>query len=83
MTGSSPKTELHQLWKETGALDDSVRVFLHEPFRAMEWEGQTISLYRDIKKTAGQLLALSPADAKRIRRLISDVKAFSQMQMPV
>ena len=83
MTGSSPQTELYQLWKETGALNDELKVFLHEPFQAVEWEGQTIYLYRDIKKTAEQFLALSPGDKKRIRRLVRDVKAFARMQMPV
>jgi len=83
MTGSSPKTALYQLWKETGALNDGVKVFLHEPFQAVQWEGQTISLYRDIEKTAEQFLILSPRDKKQIRRLVSDVKAFSRMQLPV
>ena len=38
MTGSSPKTALYQLWKETGALNDGVKVFLDEPFQAVPWE---------------------------------------------
>lgn len=32
MTGSSPKTELNELWRDTGALSDNVKVFYHEPF---------------------------------------------------
>jgi phytoene dehydrogenase-like protein len=83
MTGSSPKTELYQLWKETGALNDKEKVFLKEPFYAVEWEGQIINLYRDIKKTIKQLIVLSPADTRQLRRLASDVKAFSSVQMPI
>jgi phytoene dehydrogenase-like protein len=84
LTGSSPKTELYQLWKETGALNDDVKVFLHEPFHAMEWEGQTICLYRDIEKTVEQLIKLSPRDEKRLRRLRRDVeKMLVCTQMPI
>jgi len=83
LTGSSPKTELYQIWKETGALNDTVRVFQHEPFYTVEFNGQIISLFRDIEKTAKHLIAISPSDEKRIRRLVSDVKAFANMQMPI
>ena len=83
LTGSSPKTELYQVWKETGALNDNVKVFLPDPFYAVECGGQTINLFRDIERTAEQLLAISPKDGHRIRRLVSDVKAFSQVQMPI
>ena len=83
MTGSSPKTEAYQMWKETGALGENVNVLLHDPFRSVEWEGQTLHIYRDIDKTAEHLLAVSPADEKPLRQMVKDVKAASKMQMPV
>jgi len=83
LTGSSPKTELHQLWKETGALNENVKILLPDPFYAVEHEGQNLSLYRDIKKTAEQLTAISPKDKKQLQRLVADVKALSCIQMPV
>ncbi|MDR0497500.1 MAG: NAD(P)/FAD-dependent oxidoreductase [Treponema sp.] len=83
LTGSSPKTYLHQVWEETGALNERVKVFLDEPFYAVEWDGQIINLYRDIEKTAEHLLAISPSDEKQLRRMVSDVKALSGFQMPV
>jgi phytoene dehydrogenase-like protein len=83
LTGSSPQTELYQVWEETGALGDKVKIFLDNIFYSIEWEGKTFSLYRGIEKTAEQLLALSPADEKKIRRLVRDVKAASRLQMPI
>ena len=83
LTGSSPKTECYQLWKETGALNDSVKVLLSDPFYAVEWEGKPVNLYRDIEKTVKHLISLSPNDTRRLRRLAKDVKTFSCMQMPV
>ncbi len=83
LTGSSPKTEIHQMWTDTGALVEGVTVHLREPFRAVEWEGKTLRLYRDIKRSAQEMIALSPRDEKRIRRMVKDVKALRYMQMPV
>ena len=83
LTGSSPKTKLNTVWKETGALNDDVPIILQEQFHALDWNGKTINLYRDIDKTAQILLELSPEDGPQIRRLVKDVKAFSGFQMPV
>ena len=83
LTGSNPKTELYQLWKETGVLNDEVKVFLRDPFYVVEWEGKTISLYRDLEKTVQQLRLLSPEDAKLLDRLVRDVRTFSCLQMPI
>ena len=83
LTGSSPKTEMNQLWKETGAINEQVPVILHEQFSAVEWEEKIISIYRDIEKTAKHLLEISPDDKKQIDKLLKDVKAFSDFEMPV
>ena len=48
LTGSSPKAQVHQLWKETGALNDNVKIYLHDIFRSIEREGKTLCLYRSI-----------------------------------
>ena len=82
LTGTSPHSTLNQLWKETGALHDEVKIFLRDAFFAVEWEGQTIYLYCDMRKTIEQLRALSPEDEKALRRLASDIKSFSCLQMP-
>jgi len=91
LTGSSSKTELYQLWKDTGALNDNVKIFLPDIFAAVEYidpkeasqNVQIINMYRDIKKTAEHLSKISPDDKQRLQCLVNDVKAFSCMQMPV
>lgn len=83
LTGSNPKTAAYQMWKDIGALDESVPVLLNDPFCSVEWEGQIIDLYRDIDKTAEHLRMISPVDEPQLRQLVKDVKAASKMQMPV
>jgi len=82
LTGSSPKTQVYQMWKETGALDDTVKVYLHDVFRSIEWEGKILNLYRSIDKTAEHLLELSPNDEHEIHKLVKMVKTFTRMEMP-
>ncbi|MCL1896810.1 MAG: NAD(P)/FAD-dependent oxidoreductase, partial [Clostridiales bacterium] len=83
LTGSSPETEAYQMWKDTGALGGDVPVSLHDPFRSVEWEGQTLHLYRDIEKTVEHLVGVSPDDEQLLRKLVKEVKAACNMQMPV
>ena len=83
LTGSSPKTQLYRLWREVGALDDSVEVHNRDPFFSYEMDGQCASLFRDIDTLKKHLIELSPEDKKEIGKLCSDVKKFTKMQMPI
>ena len=83
MTGSSPKTEIYKLWKETGALSDNVRVLLPDPFFSIEHGGQVLSLFRNIDKTIEHLIKISPEDEANLQKMARDVKKLSKMQMPI
>jgi len=83
LTGSNPKIQLNQLWKETGAINDNTKLLLPDPFFAIESENQILYLYRNIDKTIKQLIAFSPKDKKKLNRLAKDVKIFGNVQMPV
>jgi phytoene dehydrogenase-like protein len=83
LTGSSPATALHRLWREVGALDDSVKVTCHDPFFVCEDKGRQLCLYRDSGRLREHLLALSPGDSREIRRLCADIKKFTRLSMPI
>jgi len=83
MTGSSSRAPMFRMYKDSGALDESVKINLHEPFVSAEWEGQTVSFYRDIEKTAEHFLSVSPVDKKQILRLVKDVKALTVFDKPL
>jgi len=83
LTGSSPRTPMNRMWKDTGALGDNVKIELHEPFKAVEWKGRTISMYRDIDKTAQHLIEVSPEDKKLILKMAKEVKALSVFDRPL
>jgi len=75
LTGSSPKSQMHQIWKETGALSEDIPVTLKDPFYCVEYKGETINMYRDIDKTVAHLRNISPDDESSLKQLAKDVKA--------
>lgn len=83
LTGSSPQTPLYRLWREVGALDDSVTVFNRDPFFCCEYQGKSAYLYRDIEKLRQHFFEVSPEDKAEINRLCRDIKRFTKMTMPV
>jgi phytoene dehydrogenase-like protein len=83
LTGSSPTTQLNRLWREVGALDDSVKIYNRDPFLTVDYQGQTAYLYRDIEKLRQHFWELSPEDAKEINSLCRDLKKFTKISMPV
>lgn len=83
LTGSSPKTPLHKLWLEVGALGDHVKVHCRDPFNTFEVDGQTACLYRDVDRLRAHLTTLSPEDAPTVDRLCRDIRKLQTMQMPI
>lgn len=83
LTGSSPKAPLNKLWREVGALDDSVPIYNRDPFFSFEYQGRTAHLYRDIDRLRQHFLELSPEDEKEINKLCRDIKIFTKVSMPI
>jgi phytoene dehydrogenase-like protein len=83
LTGSSPKTQVNRLWREVGALNDSVPVYNRDPFFTFAYNGQSACLYRDVDTLRRHFLSISPEDKKEIDRLCRDVKTFTRVQMPL
>ncbi|HDP78321.1 MAG TPA: FAD-dependent oxidoreductase [Mesotoga infera] len=83
LTGSSPDIPLNRLWREVGALDDSVAVHYRDVFLTFEYEGQTARLYRDVERLHNHLIELSPEDGREISKLCCDLKRFAKLNMPM
>ena len=83
LTGLSPKTGINEIWRDVGALSDNVKVFYHDIFASVEWDGKTVCFYRDIEKTKKHFLDISPEDADVIDQLVKDVRSLSKISIPV
>jgi phytoene dehydrogenase-like protein len=83
LTGSSPDTALYQLWRTTGALDDTVKIVNHDVFVRYEENGRAVNLYTNADRLEAHLLEIAPQDSVEIRRLCRMIKDFSHFGMPL
>ena len=83
LTGTKEGSGLHELWKEVGALGNSVEVHEKEMFFSSKLNGKTLTFWRDKEKTRQEMLALSPEDEKEINKLIKYVTLAESMTVPV
>lgn len=78
-TGTNPLTSEYAMWQKLGALDENVEIYQPETLYTSEYDGQTISLNKDAKKTLADMIALSPEDAKESEALFAAVKTVGEI----
>jgi len=83
LTGSSPDTALYKIWRDTGALDDSVKIVNHESLVRYEEGDRAVELYTNADRLEKHLLEISPADKPEIKKLCKAIRALGKMSMPI
>lgn len=83
LTGSKAGSDLHEVWKEVGALGEGVELYEKDMFFSSELSGEKLTFWRDKERTRQELLALSPEDEEAIHQLMDYVKLAESMQVPV
>lgn len=76
LLGCGPGNEMHQIWLELGALQGKeVRHF--DVFNIVrDRQGREVRFYSDPDRLQAHLLAISPADARPIRRFCAALRTF-------
>jgi phytoene desaturase len=83
LMGSKSGTPLNRIWREVGALNDSVKIICDEEFQRVEMDGRTAIIYRSLDRLEKHFIELAPDDEKAIRELCRDARKFQRMEMPV
>lgn len=83
LSGSAPQEKLNSLWRHVGALNDNVAIHYPEPFIEYDDNGTPVRFYRNVDATEQHMLALSPADAKEIRRLCNHIRKVKNLAIPI
>lgn len=81
LMGTSGDTALHRIWEATGAID-GVEIIHNDNMYTSELDGQSVTLWQDIDRTERELLALSPADADEIKKLIALCRLGKTVEIP-
>jgi phytoene dehydrogenase-like protein len=83
LMGSKPGTPLNKVWREVGALDDTVGIINNDILYCVEEEGRRVYIYRDVKKLETHFKEIAPEDASRITELCKAIRAFRTMSIPL
>ncbi len=83
LMGSKKDTKLNDAWREVGALNNDVEIYFPDSFYISEYQGQHLTLWKDLEKTKEEMLRISPDDRKEILRFIKNVKRATGLSMPV
>lgn len=78
LTGTNPASATYRLWEELGVLGD-VEVIQTESLYTCEVAGKRLTLWRDLDRLGREMLALSPADGRHVRRFCADVRLAQRM----
>jgi phytoene dehydrogenase-like protein len=71
----------NDIWKETGAIDDNVKILDHEIHTKIHDEdGKEFILYTNLDLWEKYLCSIAPEDAARIRRMCGDMRKSSFLQ---
>ncbi|MEA3460497.1 MAG: NAD(P)/FAD-dependent oxidoreductase [Bacteroidota bacterium] len=78
-TASGP---FHDIWKETGALDEHTEIWDPDTFSTMRMpDGEDFIIYADIDRWEQYLTDLAPEDRKSIGKMCNDMRKMATMQM--
>ena len=82
LTGTKKGTELYEVWKKVGALTDETEYAPVEAFFTSTYNGQSVTLWNDLKRTEQELIAIAPEDEAEIRKFIEYVEYSKQCLFP-
>jgi phytoene desaturase len=72
----------HQIWRETGALDDTTRVIDPETYvTIMTTKGEALVIYSDVDRWERYLLEIAPEDESAIRRMCRDMRRAATLEI--
>ena len=82
MMGTREGSDLHEIWKTTGAIDRDTELFTLDYISACIDGNTYCYLYADIDKLEAELLRISPQDKDAIKELINEIKIYQKLPIP-
>ena len=82
MTGTSPKKEIYQVWKDVGVIGEGCKMIEHEYFMQVDFDGVKGHAWRDLNKMEAELLSIAPDDKELIHSLIKAIRNFQCIELP-
>lgn len=82
LTGCKETEDLNKIWRNIGAIDDSVDLYYDPFFYRMEMEGVILTFWRDLEKARMEFLEVAPEDKVEINKFFDSVKLAECVRVP-
>lgn len=82
LVGSSPNSGMHDMWEETGVIQNRSFINMDEYFRVEDSSGRTVVFYTDVDRLEKHLLELSPQDEKPIKMFTNGIRKIIPFDSP-
>lgn len=74
LLGTKKGNQLYKLWTNVGAFSSDTKMISLPTFGSFEYEGTTITFYRNLKKSEEEWIKISPIDKRAIKNFFALVK---------
>ena len=74
LMGTKEGNSINDIWKETGALGEDIKIISLPTLGSYEYQGATITFYRDLDKAEEEWKKISPIDEKAIHKFFNAVR---------
>lgn len=81
LMGTTPGNDMNNVWVTTGALENTP-ILQRDCFNSLEFDGQTLHLWRDLSRLQADMLALAPEDSAEIKRFIRTLRSMKELAVP-
>ena len=83
LTGTKEGTFLNEMWKTVGAFKTQDDILYLDSWGTFEYEGQSVTLWRDLDRAEREWKQLSPVDSKMIHKFFKMVRDFTKVELPL
>ena len=83
LTGTKEGTLLNRMWKNLGAIDKQEDIMYLDSWGTYEYQGQKVTMWRDLDRAEREWKELSPVDSKMIHKFFKMVRDFGKVELPL
>lgn len=83
LTGTKEGTYLHEMWRNLGAFNKQDDIIYLPSWGTFEYQGQKVTMWRDLDRAEREWKEVSPIDAKMIHKFFKMVRDFTKVELPL
>ena len=78
LIGTKEGSTINRRWVNNGMLTSETKLLGLKTLGSFEYQGKTVTFYRDLDKTEAEWIDLFPIDTKQIKKFFAKVRSFSK-----